>query len=217
MDNNIERRFAELSLRAAGDGKRPMIEGEAAVFDTETTIGNWFRERIRPGAFTRALNEQPDVIGAFNHDWNFVLGRTTAGTLKLEETATGLRYAIDINPNDSQAMSVYEKVRRGDVSQSSFAFTVRKEEWTEPEDDGDDLALREIVEVGKLFDVGPVPFAAYPEASAQARSKSEMFLEQRSQRSTQAASGGAEGLEARQKARRRQIELIEKSIHPLCR
>ncbi len=214
MDNNIERRFTELTMRAAGDEKKPVIEGEAAVFNTETTIGTWFRESIRPGAFTRALNEQPDVIGAFNHDWNFVLGRTTAGTLKLEETETGLRYAIDVNPNDSQAMSVYEKVKRGDVSQSSFAFTVRKEEWTEPEDDSKELAKREIVEIDKLFDVGPVPFAAYPEASAQARSKSEMFLEQRSQRSAQAASDGAEGLAARQKARRRQIELAEKSIYP---
>jgi HK97 family phage prohead protease len=209
MDNNMERRFAELTLRAAGDGNRPVIEGEAAVFDTETTIGSWFREVIRPGAFRAVLSESPDVIGAFNHDWSFVLGRTSAGTMKLEETKTGLRYVIDVNPNDSQAMSVYEKVKRGDVTQSSFAFTVRKESWTEPNDESKELALREILEVEKLFDVGPVPFAAYPEASAQARSKSEAYQ----QSGTQAASGDAEELQARQQARLRDLELLERSIY----
>jgi HK97 family phage prohead protease len=210
---DFERRYLGVTFRAEGDEKHPVIEGDGAVFGVETVVGRWFREKIRAGAFTRVLSESPDVIGAYNHDWTYVLGRTTAGTMNLEETDKGLRYSIDVNPNDPQAMSVYEKVKRGDVNQSSFAFTVRKEEWTEPSDDSEELALREIVEIGKLFDVGPVPFAQYPEASAQARSKSEMFLQQRSQRSAQAASGDAEGLEARQKARRRQIDLAERSIY----
>jgi len=210
-DDGFERRYLEMSLRAAGDIQKPIIEGDAAVFGVETVVGRWFREKIRAGAFQRVLSEKPDVLGAFNHDWNFVLGRTTAGTLTLEENDKALRYAIDINPNDVQAMSVYEKVKRGDVSQSSFAFTVRKEEWTEPSDDSEALALREIIEIGKLFDVGPVPFAQYPEASAQARSKSELFLQQRS---TQAASGDAEEMQIRHQARRRQIQLAEQSIYP---
>jgi hypothetical protein len=205
----LERRYVEMTLRAAGDEQKPVIEGDAAVFGVETIVGRWFREKIRSGAFARVLSEKPDVIGAFNHDWSMVLGRTTAGTLKLEETDKALRYSIDVNPNDQQAMSVYEKVKRGDVSQSSFAFTVRKEEWTEPADD-EALALREIVEIGKLFDVGPVPFAQYPEASAQARSKSETFMHDPS---TQAASGDAEELGKRQKARRRQVDLVERSIY----
>lgn len=205
----FERRYLELEMRAAGDESNPMIEGNGAVFGVETVVGRWFREKIREGAFTRVLSENPDVIGAFNHDWNYVLGRTTAGTLKLEQTDKGLRYAISINRNDPQAMSVYEKVKRGDVTQSSFAFTVRKEEWTEPEDDSEELALREIVEIGKLYDVGPVPFAQYPEAGAQARSMAEKFMQERSH---QAAPGGVEGLEARQMARRRMIEIVERSI-----
>lgn len=209
----LERRFIQLEIRAAGDDDKPVIEGDGAVFDVETVVGrSWwaYRERIKPGAFTRVLSESPDVIGAFNHDWTFVLGRTTSGTLRLEQTDKALRYAIDINPDDSQAMSVWQKVKRGDVTQSSFAFTVRSETWTEPADDAEDeLALREITEIGKLYDVGPVPFAQYPEASAQARSQCEAFLQKRQQ--TQAAPGGAEGLEARQKARRRRIQIAEHS------
>ena len=207
----LERRFFQLEIRAAGDDTKPVIEGDGAVFDVETVVGrSWWvhRERIKPGAFTRVLSESPDVIGAFNHDWNFVLGRTTAGTLRLEQTDKSLRYSIDINPDDSQAMSVWQKVKRGDVTQSSFAFTVRTEQWTEPADDSEELALREITEIGKLYDVGPVPFAQYPEASAQARSQCEAFLQKRT---AQAAPGGADGLEARQKARRRRIQIAEHS------
>ena len=208
---DLERRYVEMTLRAAGDEQKPVIEGDAAVFGVETVIGRWFREKLRAGAFTRVLSEKPDVIGAFNHDWTYVLGRTTAGTLHLEQSDKALTYSIDVNPADFQAMSVWEKVKRGDVSQSSFAFTVRKEEWTEPPDDSDQqLALREIVEIGKLFDVGPVPFAQYPETSAQARSKSETFSPQPP---AQAAPDGAEEVQARQKARRRQVELVERSIY----
>lgn len=207
----LERRYVELTLRAEGDEAKPVIEGDAAVFGVETVIGKWFREKIRAGAFSRVLSEKPDVIGAFNHDWSYVLGRTTAGTLKLEQTEKSLRYAIDVNPNDPQAMSVWEKVKRGDVSQSSFAFTVRKEEWTVNADDSDEkLALREVVEVGKLFDVGPVPFAQYPEASAQARSKSKTFQKEPP---IQAASDDAEEVQARHRARRRQVDLMESSVY----
>lgn len=209
-DKNLERRYAQISLRAAGDGANPVIEGEAAVFNVETVIGNYFREIIRYGAFTRVLSEQPDVIGAFNHDWAFVLGRTTAGTLRLEQTATGLRYSIDVNPNDPHAMSVYEKVKRGDVSQSSFAFTVRSEAWTKPGKDSEMLALREVLEVEQLFDVGPVPFAAYPEASAQARSKA---VEVSDSLQNQAASGGAEDYAGHLHNLRRRVEITAQSIY----
>jgi len=206
----FEIRYVNLELRAAGDEQKPIIEGDAAVFGVETVVGRWFREKIRAGAFTRVLSEKPDVIGAFNHDWSFVLGRTTAETLKLEQTDAGLRYVIDVNTNDTQAVSVWEKVKRGDVRQSSFAFTVRKEEWTEPSEDSEELALREIVEIGKLYDVGPVAFAQYPEASAQARSKAETFLPQQP---PQAVPDGAEEVAVRQKARRHELELVERSIY----
>ncbi len=168
----IERRILTVEMRAAGDEEKPVIEGDAAVFGQETTIGSWFREMIKPGAFKRVLSEKPDVVAAYNHDWNYILGRTTAGTLTLKETDKSLQYRADINPKDTQAMSVYEKVKRGDVTQASFAFTVRTEEWTKPADKTE-LALRTIVEVDQLYDVGPVAFGAYPQASAQARSKAD--------------------------------------------
>jgi uncharacterized protein len=95
---NLERRFVQITQRAAGDDDNPIIEGEAAVFNTETQIGGWFREKIRQGAFTRVLSESPDVIAAYNHNWDVVLGRTSAGTLALRETPSGLHYETKINP-----------------------------------------------------------------------------------------------------------------------
>lgn len=178
MDLNnekIERRFLHLDVRAKQDGEKRFIEGYAAVFNQETVIGSWFREMIEPGAFKRVLAEKPDVIAAYNHNWEAVLARTTNGTLTLEEDETGLRYRAEINENDPEALSVYAKVERGDVPQASFAFTVRAEKWVSPPNDSKDLPLRSISEVDELFDVGPCPFGAYPQASAQARSKASEF------------------------------------------
>lgn len=200
FDDRTEVRYLTMQLRAAGNDAQPVIEGDAAVFGQETVIGSWFREKIRAGAFTRVLAENPDVIAAFNHDWNVVLGRTTAGTLRLEQTNTALRYSVDVNLADPQAVSVYEKVKRGDVSQSSFAFTVRSEEWTKG-NEPNGLALREIVEVDQLLDVSPVTFPAYPQTSVSARDKYQQLQEQ----GPQAVPGGTE---AKAQARRRHLQLL---------
>ena len=206
-NGKIERRFLNLTLRASNDPQKPAISGTAAVFDEEAVIGDWFREKIRAGEFTRVLSESPDVIGAFNHNWDKVLGRTTAGTLQLEQTDKGLLYFIDINPNDPEAMSVYAKVQRGDVHQSSFAFTVRKEEWEKPAD-RNELPMREIVEVGELLDVSPVTFPAYPQTSVSARSMVNELLSELQRQTSQAASGDAEGaIGARQAARNRRLRI----------
>jgi len=206
---DVETRFLHLEVRASKrSDDQPVIEGVAAVVNQETTISNWFREMIAPGAFKRVISENQDVIGCFNHDWGVVLGRTTAKTLRIVETAEGLEYSIDVNPNDPEALSVYAKVQRGDVSQSSFAFRVGQEEWYYPENEKE-LPLRTIKEVSELIDVCPVTFPAYPQTSAAVRSKFQTSQEDPAQ-PHQAASGDAEGVKARQKARRRELELTER-------
>lgn len=181
MDNKIERRFLTVEQRATGTDDKPVIEGYAAVFDQETVIGRYFREKISQGAFKRVLSEKPDVVAALNHNWDIVLARTTAGTLSLEETDQGLHYAAEIDPSDTEAMNIYRRVKRGTVTQASFAFTIRAEEWVSPPKDSADLPLRNITEIEELFDVGPCTFGAYPEASAQARSKAEELIKQQAQ------------------------------------
>ncbi len=135
-----------------------VLRGYAAVFDEEVEIFPGFREKIRKGAFKKTLKENPDIRALWNHDPNFVLGRTTNGTLKLKEDAHGL--LVEIHPPETQwAKDDVETVRRGDVNQMSFAFRVIRCIWVDHEEDNSET--REILEV-RLYEVSPVTFPAYP-------------------------------------------------------
>ena len=144
------------------------LTGYAALYNSETRIGNFFRESIEPGAFRSAIARQDDVRALFNHDPNYVLGRTKAGTLVLSEDERGLKYTVTL-PNTQAGRDLWESVQRGDVSQSSFAFSVDAEEWR---DKNADLPLRVVKDV-HLFDVSPVTYPAYNETSVSARSQAE--------------------------------------------
>jgi HK97 family phage prohead protease len=155
------------------DGK-PQIHGYAAVFNSRSQIlytpkGSPFVEIIRPGAFARSLGEA-DVRCLLNHDPNQLLGRRGAGTLNLIEDTRGLLYTND-PPNNSVGRDATEWLQRGDITGSSFSFAAVDEDWSLG-DDG--LAVRELREV-HLFDVGPVAFPAYLEASAAYRSYERKF------------------------------------------
>ena len=162
------RSMAVRELRADDDNQ---IVGYAAVFDANADLG-YFEERIKPGAFKRAIKEKQDVRALWNHDPNFVLGRTKSGTLKLSEDKEGLRIKID--PPDTQtARDLVTSIRRGDVDSMSFAFRAVKESWTERKDE---LPLRELEDVD-LFDISPVTYPAYQETSVGLRSAEAIFNE----------------------------------------
>lgn len=147
-------------LRASGGRK---LSGYAAVFDSQTSIGG-FDEVVRPGAFTRSLREGADIRCLYNHNADFVLGRTRAKTLRLKEDETGLHFDCD-TPDTQAARDLLVSVERGDIDGSSFAFAVRKQRWTEG---ADGSLLRELVDLD-LFDVSPVTFPAYSATSVGAR------------------------------------------------
>ena len=139
-----------------------LITGHAAVFDRETNIGGMFREVIRPGAFSAALLRRDDVRALFNHDPNFVLGRTSAGTLRLSQDERGLKYEID-PPTATWVRDLRESIKRGDVRESSFAFRIHQERWVQGQ-----TPLREVLEA-ELFDVSPVTYPAYTTTTVSAR------------------------------------------------
>lgn len=167
MSDKETRTVAGRVERQKRDDALPTLTGYAAVFGEEAVIGGGFREVIAPTAFTAALARPDDVRAQFNHDSNRLLGRTTAGTLRLSVDDRGLRYEIDL-PKTSYATDLAESVDRGDVSQSSFMFEVDKEQWTYPAKESSDLPLRRIDSV-KLYDVAPVTFPAYQGTSVSAR------------------------------------------------
>lgn len=155
MKGLIERRAVPFESRADGEGKRK-LRGLAVVFNSETVIGGWFREVIRPGAFTKTLAER-DIKMLWNHNTNFPMGSTRAGTLALHESARGLEVDND-PPSLGMNAGFLEAIDRGDVSQMSFGFEVVKENVTRGKNG--EMELREILEV-KLFEVSPVTFPAY--------------------------------------------------------
>jgi len=147
----------------------PVLSGLTAVFNTWTDIGGMFRERIAPGAFTRALKEsvsKVDTAALFNHKPDKLLGRYNAGTLRLKETDQGLRYDVDLDMDSELGRQIARYVERGELTGNSFAFTINKQSWDEDEESGE--VSRTITEVGELYDVGPVVFPAYPTAKIDA-------------------------------------------------
>lgn len=160
----IERRcWRKQEIRALSndDGVR-RLAGYAAVFESRShDLGGWY-EVIAPGAFRDALGD--DVRALWNHDPNFVLGRTTSGTLRIWEDENGLGYEVTL-PNTSWARDLWELVARGDVRESSFAFTVADEAW----DEGADGPVRTVKKIERLYDVSPVTYPAYPATQAEAR------------------------------------------------
>lgn len=150
-----------------GQNLPPRIAGYGAVFNQRSDLlGGLFVEIIAPGSFDEVLNQ--DVRGLFNHDPNYLLGRTVSGTLRLSVDQRGLAYEIDTPNTQTIRDLVVEPLKRGDMSGSSFAMRVAPGGDTWHEEDG--VIVRTIYKIAELRDVGPVSFPAYPDSSAAQRS-----------------------------------------------
>lgn len=193
-----------VEIRENSDGTATIV-GMAAIFDTLSENLGGFREQILPGAFDET--DMDDVRGLFNHDSNFVLGRTLSETLTLERTEKGLRYSIDVPDTRTIQDLVVEPIKRGDVSQSSFGFIVGRgnDDWDE-NDDG--VLIRTIRKFKRLFDVSPVTFPAYADTTVGARSMERFIEERKTMHDEVRADMDKKGREA--ESRQRKAELISR-------
>ena len=176
-DREIRVLTGQVELRAAdSESDKPKIRGHAAVFNRESeNLGSstWqFREVIESGAFDDVLKD--DVRALLNHDPNFILARSKAGegTLRIGTDDTGLWYEFDA-PDTQAGRDLMESLKRGDIDQSSFSFTVAEggDRWEETRvGEGPVIAKRTITKVARLFDVSPVTYPAYPDATVALRS-----------------------------------------------
>ena len=141
------------------------IEGYFSVFNSTYELWPGATESVAPGAFANTLGG--DIRALIDHETRLVLGRNKSGTLELREDSHGLWGRVKINPNDQDAVNLYERVKRGDVDQCSFGFDIVKED-TEVRDDGSvHWTIREV----KLHEVSVVTFPAYTETSVSARKR----------------------------------------------
>lgn len=149
-----------IEARQADDGTMRMA-GYAAVFN-EASLPLPFIERIAPGAFTKTLQETPDVRLLANHE-GLPMARTKNGTMRLYEDETGLYFEAEL-ANTQEARDLYTLVERGDVDQMSFAFRVIRQNWSK------DRTERTLTEVSLADgDVSIVTYPAYPATSVEAR------------------------------------------------
>ena len=158
-------RTASTEFATRDDNGALAIEGYFAVFNSNYDIAPGLSESIAPGAFDNTLSG--DIRALINHDTTLVLGRTKANTLQLRTDNHGLWGHIDINPNDTDAMNLYNRVQRGDVDQCSFGFDIISEETDFREDGSIHWTITEVV----LYEVSPCTFPAYEETNIAARTK----------------------------------------------
>lgn len=161
MDYQIRTINTEMTTR--DDDNEPVIEGYFSVFGDVYEMWDGATESFASGAFSKTLSD--DIRALVNHDTTLVLGRTAAHTLELTQDERGLYGRIRINPKDTDAMNLYERVKRGDVSQCSIGFDILSQK-TDFRDDG---SVHWTIEEVKLYEVTCCTFPAYEATSIQAR------------------------------------------------
>lgn len=160
----IEKRSVMTAPELRADSGKRTVRGYAAVFNSRTDIGGYFFEQISPGAFADSL-KTADVRALVDHDSGRVIGRSKAGTLRLEEDERGLAVEIDL-PDTSDGRDLAELVARGDIDGMSFGFRVTHDEW----DETGDIPVRTIHGV-ELHEVSAVTWPAYPDTDLGMRSR----------------------------------------------
>src|SRR5580704_17070001 len=153
----IEYRTAELRAATAAFE----VAGRAASYNTPSSDLGGFVEKLQRGCFTRSLASGEDVKCLVNHDHNQVLGRQANKTLTLTDTPDGLNFVCKLNKDSQAHRDLYASVKRGDLSECSFAFIVDGEDgqaFSAPDNNG---LLTRTIKRAKLLDVSVVASPAY--------------------------------------------------------
>jgi HK97 family phage prohead protease len=167
----IEKRYLTPNLRVEqrAEGEIAGLSGYAAVFNKRSVELWGFYEVLAPGVFADSLAAEDDVLALWNHDPNWILARSTNGSLRLKEDKVGLISEID--PLDTAINRGFvAAIERGDVTQMSFAFVATDERW---DLDANEQWVRTILRA-KLYDVSPVTYPAYLDTSIGVRSAGTM-------------------------------------------
>lgn len=151
------------------DGQPMVIEGYFVVFDQPYYVDDYCEEYVDRHAFDDA--DMSDVRALIDHNMRLVLGRRndTVQTLSFDIDDVGLYGKIQVNPDDTDAMSLRARVLRGDVDQASFGFDESSVKYT---DLPDGRCRRTILGISKLWEISVCTFPAYEQTSVSARARS---------------------------------------------
>ena len=169
-----EQRNCNYELRTTNESRT--VEGYALVFNKESRDLGGFIEIIDPTSLDGVI-EKSDILCLLNHNEDKgVLARSKfgIGSLSLSVDDTGLKYRFEA-PDTALGNELLKGLKRGDISTSSFAFTIDSDKW-EKRTDG--KYLRRITKFKELFDVSPVYKEAYPDTSVACRKMQELDTEE---------------------------------------
>ena len=167
----MNKEIRSFNIASTNDGRK--VGGYAIVWNSLSVDLGGFREIISPTAVTEDLINNSDIIFNYNHDKNYMLGRSRngEGTLSLRIDDNGLYFECDL-PNSPMGDNIRESIKRGDLSQCSFAFTIDpNDETAETWEHREDGIYRTINHIDGLYDVSAVIFPAYEETSISERAK----------------------------------------------
>lgn len=153
--NGVEVR-SSIELRAVGR----RLEGVAAPFSVPTKVGS-FAETIAPGAFTATLSQRGDVLALLDHAPDKLLARVSNGSLRLQETAAGLEFSLDV-PATTLGADALAMAEAGLLGGVSIGFRTVKDAWTADRSKRTLLAV-DLIELSLIQ-----AFSAYP-TNVQAR------------------------------------------------
>lgn len=157
-DVEVRYAFGLIEVRAESESRK--LGGYALKFNTLSQNLGGFVETIAPGALTKTLSDGGEVLCRYQHEDEFLLGRTSSGTLRLTLDEIGLLYEVDL-PDTDYGRNLAVLAERDDVRFSSFAFRTISDEWSQT-DQG--YTLRTLKEI-QLVDVAPVVQPAYLDTS----------------------------------------------------
>jgi hypothetical protein len=179
------------NITRAEDSEKRVIEGYFVLFGEQTELWDGCYEMIMPGAFEETLGN--DIRALWNHNTQYVLGRSTNGTLEIRVDNKGVWGKITL-PDTSYARDLYELVKRGDVSQCSFGFNILDEDMEELSEDRWLFKIRKV----DLHEISVVTFPAYEGTSVTARATQQRASLERKKRELHTRIAKRLGMEAKQ-------------------
>jgi uncharacterized protein len=156
-----------LEVRKTADGSK-QIAGTAIVYNSRSVDLGGFTEIVSPGALTRTLKENPDVLALRDHRSELLIGRTLANTLELTDTAKGLDFVITL-PKSAIGDDTAENVRLKNLTGVSFGFNVgpNGDVWSQ---DSEGNVTRVLTDIELLSEISICSFPAYQSSSVSTRS-----------------------------------------------
>lgn len=158
--DRIETRHFCGKVELRKEGGKTFLTGRVVSYNELSNVIFGFREKIIPGAFTESIGPEGDDARALaHHSSDSVLGRVSAGTLKLDDRSDGLYFEIEM-PDTTYARDLIVSIERGDITGMSFGFRTVDDKWDFDDETG--VEIRTVIEA-KLREISPVAWPAYPQ------------------------------------------------------